>query len=63
LSLKNKLLKRDSLLVAMTDETIDLTNCDREPIHRPGLIQPHGVLLVLQEPTLEIIQVSSNTQK
>ncbi|MEH1934384.1 MAG: ATP-binding protein [Nostoc sp.] len=47
----------------MTDETIDLTNCDREPIHTPSLIQPHGVLLVLQDPTLEIIQVSSNTQE
>lgn len=21
---------------------IDLTNCDREPIHVPGAIQPHG---------------------
>lgn len=42
--------------------TIDLTNCDREPIHIPGLIQPHGVLLVLQNPTLEIVQVSRNTE-
>jgi len=47
----------------MTDETIDLTNCDREPIHIPGLIQPHGILFVLQDPTLEIMQVSSNTQE
>ncbi|ARV57575.1 cyanobacterial phytochrome A [Nostocales cyanobacterium HT-58-2] len=47
----------------MTDETVDLTNCDKEPIHIPGLIQPHGVLLVLQDSTLEIIQVSSNTQE
>lgn len=46
----------------MTDEMVDLTNCDREPIHIPGLIQPQGVLLVLQASTLEIIQVSSNTQ-
>lgn len=46
----------------MTDVTIDLTNCDREPIHIPGLIQPHGVLLVLQNPTLEIVQVSRNTE-
>lgn len=45
----------------MTQQTVDLTNCDREPIHIPGLIQPHGVLLVLQAPTLEIIQVSNNT--
>lgn len=47
----------------MIHETIDLTNCDREPLHIPGSIQPHGVLLVLQDPTLEIVQVSSNTQK
>lgn len=40
----------------------DLTNCDREPIHIPGAIQPHGVLLVLREPALEIRQVSENIQ-
>lgn len=27
-------------------DTVDLTNCDREPIHIPGSIQPHGCLLV-----------------
>lgn len=42
---------------------VDLTNCDREPIHISGLVQPHGVLLVLKHPTLEIVQVSSNTQE
>ncbi len=42
-------------------QTVDLTDCDREPIQIPGLIQPHGVLLVLQEPDLKIIQVSNNT--
>ncbi len=45
----------------MTYQAVDLTNCDRELIHIPGLIQPHGALLVLQEPDLTIIQVSSNT--
>jgi PAS domain S-box-containing protein len=45
----------------MTQQAVDLTNCDREQIHIPGLIQPHGVLLVLQEANLEIIQVSNNT--
>jgi len=47
----------------MTSEIFDLTTCDREPIHSPGLIQSHGVLLVLQDPTLDIIQVSTNTQE
>ncbi|MEK0084445.1 histidine kinase dimerization/phosphoacceptor domain -containing protein [Benzoatithermus flavus] len=27
-------------------ENLDLTACDREPIHIPGSIQPHGLLLV-----------------
>jgi two-component system, chemotaxis family, sensor kinase Cph1 len=31
-------------------QEVDLTNCDREAIHIPGAIQPHGILLVLQEP-------------
>jgi light-regulated signal transduction histidine kinase (bacteriophytochrome) len=42
-------------------EEVDLTNCDREPIHISGHIQPHGVLLVVREPQLEILQVSENT--
>jgi light-regulated signal transduction histidine kinase (bacteriophytochrome) len=40
---------------------VDLTNCDREPIHIPGAIQPHGVLLALSEPDLKIVQASANT--
>jgi two-component system, chemotaxis family, sensor kinase Cph1 len=39
---------------------IDLSNCDKEPIHIPGCIQPHGVLLVLSEPDLRIVQVSAS---
>lgn len=39
---------------------VDLTNCDREPIHVPGSIQPHGVLFALDEHDLTIQQVSSN---
>ncbi|MBV9879321.1 MAG: hypothetical protein JO180_02445, partial [Gemmatirosa sp.] len=42
------------------DAPVDLTNCDREPIHIPGAVQPHGVLLVLREPDLAIVQVSAN---
>ncbi|WP_413160225.1 ATP-binding protein [Capilliphycus salinus ALCB114379] len=42
-------------------EPIDLTNCDREPIHIPGQIQPHGVLLTFQELELKILQASENT--
>ncbi len=43
-----------------TAQTASLTNHDRKPIHIPGSIQPHGVLLVLS-PQLDILQVSNNT--
>jgi light-regulated signal transduction histidine kinase (bacteriophytochrome) len=38
----------------------DLTNCDREPIHIPGAIQAHGVLLALEDSDLLVTQVSEN---
>jgi light-regulated signal transduction histidine kinase (bacteriophytochrome) len=45
----------------MTPDTpVDLSNCDREPIHIPGSIQPHAVLVVLEEPELYIRQISTN---
>src|SRR5687767_5691757 len=40
----------------------DLTHCDREPIHIPGAIQPHGVLLVVDEPRGTVVQVSENVE-
>ncbi|MDQ2665085.1 MAG: ATP-binding protein [Gemmatimonadota bacterium] len=42
------------------DATIDLTNCDREPIHIPGAIQPYGVLFALREPSLEVVMTSAS---
>jgi len=39
-------------------QPVDLSNCDREPIHVPGSIQPHGVLLACAEPGL-VVQVAS----
>jgi chemotaxis family two-component system sensor kinase Cph1 len=29
--------------------SIDLTNCDREPIHIPGKVQEHGVLIAIDK--------------
>jgi light-regulated signal transduction histidine kinase (bacteriophytochrome) len=43
-----------------SDPRVDLTTCDREPIHIPGSIQPHGYLLVLREPDLAVVQASAN---
>ena len=44
----------------MTDsalrDDIDLTDCDREPIHIPQAVQPHGFLLVLDGDSLTILQ-------
>jgi len=40
----------------------DLSQCEAEPIHIPGSIQPHGVLLALHGPTLRITQASTSTQ-
>lgn len=40
---------------------VDVNNCDREPIHTPAAIQPHGVLLVLSD-SWQIVQISSNTK-
>jgi diguanylate cyclase (GGDEF)-like protein len=38
----------------------DLTTCDREPIHTPGSIQPHGALLVADMHDLRISHISAN---
>ncbi|MDH2327975.1 histidine kinase dimerization/phosphoacceptor domain -containing protein [Cereibacter sp. SYSU M97828] len=38
----------------MTTE-VELTLCDKEPIHIPGSIQPHGALLVADPATLRVI--------
>ena len=43
--------------------TADLTNCDREPIHIPGSIQPHGVLIVLDPGSLAVIQVAGDSRR
>jgi light-regulated signal transduction histidine kinase (bacteriophytochrome) len=41
---------------------VDLDNCAREPIHTPGAIQPHGVLLVARAGDLEVVQCSANVR-
>jgi len=41
----------------------DVTNCDREPIHIPGAILPHGAMLVLDAGTLEVLQAAGDTSR
>ena len=50
---------RNSPAAAVAAE-LDLDACAREPIHIPGGIQPHGVLLVLSGPELTVVQASAN---
>lgn len=44
----------------MNDFNVDLTNCDREPIHIPGKIQAQGFLIAVSSSNLEITFVSEN---
>ena len=41
-------------------EVPDLDACAREPIHIPGSIQPHGILLVIDPADGRVIQASAN---
>ena len=57
----------DQSTISYTEEhlselPVDVTNCDREPIHIPGAVQPYGFLLCLAEDTQRIVQASENTQ-
>jgi light-regulated signal transduction histidine kinase (bacteriophytochrome) len=38
----------------------DLTNCDREPIHIPGSIQSHGVMLACERANWRVTHASAN---
>ena len=52
-----------SSLFSRIDADVSLTNCDREPIQTPNLIQPHGVLLAVSPKEYRILQVSLNTSE
>lgn len=39
---------------------VDLTNCDKEPIHIPGFVQSHGFLVAINPSTHIIEKVSEN---
>jgi chemotaxis family two-component system sensor kinase Cph1 len=42
-------------------DIVNLTNCEQEPIHIPGSIQPHGFLLGLKQGSFVIEYCSANT--
>ncbi|MTH80151.1 GAF domain-containing protein [Paracoccus aestuariivivens] len=45
---------------SLVGKPINLSNCDREPIHIPGSIQPHGCLLACDNSGRQIVQYSAN---
>jgi chemotaxis family two-component system sensor kinase Cph1 len=55
----DKLYFRHDAMTASHSEQ-DLEICAREPIHRPGAIQPHGALLVLDSQTFAVLGASAN---
>lgn len=52
----------ETLYYLKPGEQVNLTNCDREPIHIISHVQPHGALLALNPADLTITQASENTQ-
>jgi two-component system, chemotaxis family, sensor kinase Cph1 len=44
-------------------QVIDLTDCDREPIHMPSAIQPHGTLLVVDPASERLIQAGVDAER
>jgi chemotaxis family two-component system sensor kinase Cph1 len=39
---------------------LDMSRCEREPIHIPGAIQPHGALIAANADGLAISHASAN---
>ncbi len=48
------------MLPASETKPVSFPECDREPIHIPGSIQPHGFLLVIDEQAQVITHASEN---
>ncbi|KQR67577.1 ATP-binding protein [Pedobacter sp. Leaf176] len=44
----------------MNKFSVDLTNCDKEPIHIPGKVQSHGFLIAVEQSTYNISYISEN---
>jgi chemotaxis family two-component system sensor kinase Cph1 len=47
----------------LADSPIDVTACDEEPIHIPGSIQPHGVMLVADADSLTVTHGAGDVEQ
>ncbi len=45
---------------SVTANIIDLSHCDREQVQFSGAVQPHGCMLVIEDSSLRILQMSAN---
>jgi light-regulated signal transduction histidine kinase (bacteriophytochrome) len=52
----------DEQLASHSTTTLDLLSCEKEQIHLVTSVQPHGLLLVLGEPELRVLQVSASVE-
>ncbi|MGC3972365.1 MAG: ATP-binding protein [Pirellulales bacterium] len=48
--------------MSQADAAVTLENCEDEPIHRPGAVQPHGVLVACRGSSFEVAHVSANVE-
>ncbi|WP_231459560.1 ATP-binding protein [Pedobacter sp. Leaf132] len=46
----------------MNNFSVDLTNCDKEPIHIPGKVQSHGFLVAVKKANHTISYISENAE-
>ena len=52
-----------SYAYSLKSQEVTLTNCDREPVHVPGCIQPFGVLMALRASDFTLLQMSDNAME
>jgi chemotaxis family two-component system sensor kinase Cph1 len=49
--------------IPVTAKNVDFSNCDRELVQYPGAVQPHGAMLVVDEPDYVVLQASANCER
>ncbi|WP_216851352.1 GAF domain-containing protein [Acidisphaera sp. L21] len=49
--------------MSLTLTPLQVTDCDREPIHAPGSIQPHGMMLVADRSDLRVRHVAGDVER
>ncbi|WP_271206115.1 HWE histidine kinase domain-containing protein [Methylopila capsulata] len=57
---RGSLASQAAILNAVDPSSVDLSTCAREPIHIPGSIQPHGILIACALPAWIVSHVSAN---